>query len=123
MDFDTAYKAVSKSIEDAYKNVSHQIEMVAVTGMQEAFKKVKTVEDIFTLHNESSNSPTLDGEYIVRQKFEKCMGKIETVDVSYSTKLRISSLHEMAQSLKPDLSTALAANASTDFCNENYLSK
>jgi hypothetical protein len=122
MDFNTAYKAVAKSIQDAYDNVSHQIEMIAVNGMQEAFKKVKTMEDILTLHNESSDSPKLDGEYIVRQKFEKYMGKIDTVDVSYSTKLRISSMKEMVQSLeKPDLSTTLAANAFTDFCNENYL--
>jgi hypothetical protein len=122
MDFESAYKAVAKSIQDAYDTVSHQIEMVAVSGMQEAFKKVKTMEDILTLHNESSDSPKLDGEYIVRQKFEKYMGKIDTVDVSYSAKLRISSLNEMAQSLvKPDLSTTLAVNAFIDFCNENYL--
>jgi hypothetical protein len=124
MDFETAYKAVSKSILDAFKKVDHQIEMVAVTGMQEAFKKVKTLEDILTLHNESSNSPKLDGEYIVRQKFEKCMGKIDMVDVSYSEKLRFASLVEMSQSLeKSDLSTTLAANASVDFYNENYLRK
>ena len=124
MDFESAYKAVAKSIQDTAHNVSHQIEMVAVTGMQEAFKKVKTMEDILTLHNESSDSPKLDGEYIVRQKFEKYMGKIDVVDVSYSTKLWISSMKEMTQSLvKPDLSTTLAENAFTDFYNENYLSK
>jgi hypothetical protein len=52
------------------------------------------------------------------------MGKIDMVDVSYSEKLRFASLVEMSQSLeKSDLSTTLAANASVDFYNENYLRK
>jgi hypothetical protein len=124
MDFESAYKAVSKSIQDAYSNSHHMMEIIAVRGMQEAFNKVKTFEDVLTLHNESSNYPNLDGEYMVRQKFEKCMGKIEKIETSYSTKLWISSVKEMTTSIaKPDLSTTLAANASYDFYNENYLSK
>lgn len=123
MDFETAYKVVSKNIQDAFDNANHQIEIVAVQGMQKAFNKVKSVEDILALHNESSNIPSLDGEYMVRQKFEKCMGKIEKTDISYTTKLWISSMKEIAASVvNPDLSTTLAINASVDFCNENYLS-
>jgi hypothetical protein len=125
MDFDRAYKEVENYIRVAYKNADHQIEIVAIRGMQQAFNKVKCIEDIQSLHNEPSNFPNLDGEYIVRQHFEKYMGIIAKPDVSYANKLRISSLLEMAKEvrMKPDLSTTLASNASCDFYNENYLSK
>ena len=136
MDFISTYRIVSKQLKQEYDNVSHQIDSIAVQGKLEALKKIEYFEDISKLNNkkELCNLPGLNGEYQVRQMFEKGMG-IKTVNYEPSYEVKIiqklitdfledKKLTEASTSLsKMSLSTAVIENTFVDFNNENFLHK
>ena len=127
MDFVTAHKAVTARIAQSERDVGHQIEYIAVQGQKNALEKVRAEEDIEKLHSSSSTYPNLDGEFQVRQMFEKAMGKREKIEPSYERKLLASLITESVtkpdhKTIKKNLVTAfLIENAAGDFYNENFL--
>lgn len=129
MDFESAYKAVTARIAQADRDVCHQMEAITVQGQKGALNKVKCEEDIEKLNNSPSQYPNLDGEYQVRQMFEKAMGKREKIEPSYERKLLASLIKESLMEpghveIKKTLVNAfLAEQASGDFYNENFLKK
>jgi hypothetical protein len=129
MDFESAHKAVTVRVAQAGRDVCHQIEHIAVQGQRNALEKVKTKEDIEKLHSSSSTYPNLDGEFQVRQMFEKAMGKREKIEPSYERKLLASLIEESLtkpgnNDITKNLVTAfLVENAAGDFYNENFLRK
>jgi hypothetical protein len=127
MDFVTAHKAVTARIAQAERDVGHQMEYIAVQGQKNALEKIRVEEDIEKLHSSSSDYPNLDGEFQVRQMFEKAMGKREKIEPSYERKLLASLIGESL--VKPGhgpikkalVNSFLAENAAGDFYNENFL--
>ena len=129
MDFESAHKAVTVRVAQAERDICHQIEYIAVQGQRNALEKVKTKEDIEKLHSSSSTYPNLDGEFQVRQMFEKAMGKREKIEPSYERKLLASLIEESLtkpgnnESNKNIFTAFLVENAAGDFYNENFLRK
>ncbi len=132
MDFDIAYKFISNQLKVEENDVCHQIEYIAVKGKLEAFNKVKTIDDISKLCNQKElcNFPNLNGEYQVRQMFEKAMGiKLSAPrELSYEKKLVQTLITDYItnpeiESLTKSLSVSVMENTFVDFDNENFLSK
>lgn len=132
MDFDTAYKFISNQLKVEENDVCHQIEYIAVKGKLEAFNKVKTIDDIGKLCNQKElcNFPNFNGEFQVRQMFEKAMGiKLSAFrELSYEKKLVQTLITDYItnpeiESLTKSLSVAVMENTFVDFDNENFLTK
>ena len=132
MDFDTAYKFISNQLKAEENDVCHQIEYIAVKGKLEALGKIKNINDVSKLCNQKElcHFPNFNGEYQLRQMFEKALGVKLLVpqQPSYEKKLVQSLITDYItnpeiESLTKSLSVAVIENTFVDFDNENFLTK
>lgn len=136
MEFISAYKIVSEQLDHEKKHIYHQIEAIALQGKLEALKKIKSEEDIAKLNQNKDLCmyPNFNGEFQIRQMFEKVMGKSKySFEPSYEKKLvqtLITDFLDDPEILKATkamqqatLSTAIMENTFVDFNNENFLRK
>jgi hypothetical protein len=129
MDFESACKAVTAHIAHSEREVCHQIEYISVQGQRKALEKVLLEEDIEKLHSSSSEYPNLDGEFQVRQMFEKAMGKRKSMELPYERKLFDFLIKESFENTRHKdtkknlVNSFLVKQSSGDFYNENFLKK